>query len=101
MNKKYKVEYLPSAVSDLTNIIKYIKLDSPKNVITLLNRIDKAILSLETFPYAGIIPKDVRLGKLNYRILIIDNYLGFYVVLDDIVEIRRIIFGRRRYEFLL
>ena len=49
----------------------------------------------------GVIPNDLRLKSLNYRMLIIDNYLVFYVVKDCIVEIRRILHGRRKYAFLL
>lgn len=49
----------------------------------------------------GQIPKDNRLQSLKYRILVIDSYLVFYVVKDTIVEIRRILHGKRRYSFLL
>jgi plasmid stabilization system protein ParE len=49
----------------------------------------------------GVTPKDRRLELLGYKILVIGNYLVFYVVRDDVVEIRRIIHGKRNYEFLL
>ena len=49
----------------------------------------------------GVIPKDARLKKLGYRILIIGKYLVFYVVKTNTVQIRRIIHGARQYRFLL
>ncbi|HOE57481.1 MAG TPA: type II toxin-antitoxin system RelE/ParE family toxin, partial [Bacillota bacterium] len=55
----------------------------------------------DQFPFIGVVPKDIRLQGLGYRMLIIENYLVFYVVLDDIVEIRRITSGKRKYDFLL
>lgn len=101
MNKKYRIEYLSIAERDLTEIIEYIKLDSPQSAIDLLDDIDKTISKLEYFSYIGKLPKDSRLQYLNYRILVVSNYLVFYVVTDDIVEIRRILHGKRKYEFLL
>jgi toxin ParE1/3/4 len=100
MDKKYQIEYLPVAMRDLTEIVEYIQLDSPQNASSFLDRIDESISKLEDFPYLGAIPKDVRLQRLGYRMLIVENYLVFYVVIDDIVEIRRIIYGGRKYSFL-
>lgn|GEM_PF-5202073 len=55
---------------------------------------------LADFPHMSVVPKDMRLKSLNYRMLIIDNYLVFYVVRNQIVEIRRILLGKRKYFFL-
>jgi addiction module RelE/StbE family toxin len=100
MEKKYKIEYLPSSAKDLTEIVDYIKIDSPQSALNFLDKIDESISHLEQFPFIGVIPNDIRLQSLGYRILLIDNYLVFYVVFDDIVEIRRIISGKRKYEFV-
>ena len=101
MNKKYYVEYLPVAKEDLFSIVEYIQIDDPSAAQNFLNQIDESISKLETFPYMGSVPKDIRLMHLNYRVLIIGNYLVFYVVLDEIVEIRRILHGKRQFGFLL
>lgn len=101
MNKKYRIEYLPIAEQDLTDIIEYITLDSPQSALKLLDEIDESILKLEYFPYMGINPRDTRLQRLKYRILVISSYLVFYVVKDDYVEIRRILHGKRKYQFIL
>lgn len=100
MVKKYKIEYLPSSAKDLTEIVDYIKIDSPQSALNFLDKIDESISRLEQFPFIGVIPKDIRLQSLGYRMLIIDNYLVFYVVFEEIVEIRRIISGKRKYDFL-
>ncbi len=101
MKKKYRIKYLPVAQRDLIEIIEYIKIDNPGSAIKFLNRLDKSVVKLEDFPFIGQVPKDRRLQGLNYRILLVDSYLVFYVVKDSIVEIRRIIHGKRRYSFLL
>lgn len=101
MEKRYNVEYLPIAAQDLTEIIDYIKTDDPQAALNLLDNIDESISKLELFPHMGTVPKDIRLQSLGYRMLIIQNYLVFYIVFDDVVEIHRIISGKRKYSFLI
>ncbi len=101
MSKKYKIEYLPIAQDDLIDIFDYIRGDNPDAAANFIERIDKALSKLEAFPLLGAVPKDDRLQILGYRMLVIENYLAFYVIKDNIVEIRRIIHGSRRYAFLL
>ena len=101
MEQKFKVEYLPSAANDLTEIVNYIKNDNQPAAINLVSKIDESISHLSLFPYLGVIPKDIRLQSLGYRMLIIENYTVFYVVLKNIVIIHRIISGKRKYSFLL
>jgi toxin ParE1/3/4 len=47
----------------------------------------------------GVTPKDLRLKSLNYKMLVINNYLVFYVIKDGTIEIRRIVHGNRKYSF--
>jgi toxin ParE1/3/4 len=100
MYNKFRIEYLPIADKDLTEIIEYILIDKPNAAIILIDDVDKAISKLAFFPYMGHIPKDQRLIQLNYRMLVVGNYLVFYVVYGGVVEIRRILHGKRRYDFL-
>jgi len=100
MKNEYPIEYLPIAEKDLLEILEYIQNDNPSAALQLLEEIDKVISKLAYFPYMGYIPKDQRLIQLNYRNLIVENYRVFYVVLDEIIEIRRILHGKRKYDFL-
>lgn len=100
MSNKIRIEYLPIAEKDLTEILEYIQIDNPTVAVRMLDDIDKTISKLAYFPYIGLAPKDQRLIQLNYRMLVVENYLVFYVVLDDVVEIRRILHGKRKYNFL-
>jgi len=102
VNKKtYAIQYLQTAQRDLLEIIDYIKLDNPTAAKSFAGKIDEHISNLSHFPKTGKIPNDERLKKLGYRILPIDNYLVFYVIIGQTVQIRRIIHGARRYKFLL
>jgi toxin ParE1/3/4 len=101
MSKKYEVRYLLAAQQDLTDILNYIRQDNPTAAYKFIQEIDKVVSGLEEFPSISVIPKDLRLKSLNYRMLVIDNYLVFYVIKDKIVEIRRIVHGQRKYSFIL
>jgi addiction module RelE/StbE family toxin len=101
MSQKYEIRYLPAAEKDLTNILEYIKKDNSSAALKLINEIDETISRLEEFPNMGVIPKDLRLKSLNYRMLIVGNYLVFYTATNNVVEIRRVLHGKRKYSFLL
>ena len=100
---KYTINYLPSAKKDLDNIISYIPADDPNAALKLLNNINKSISQLKSFPFKGKIPEDDHLKSKDYRMLIVNNYLIFYMVFENNneIEIRRIIHGKRKYKFLL
>ena len=98
---KHRVEYLPIAVADLDDIFIFVADNSPQAAMELIDRIDASIADLESFPEMGLIAKPPRLARKGYRVLIVDDYLVFYVLLDDVVEIRRIVSGKRNYAHLV
>jgi len=101
MEKNYNILYLPIAEDDLHSIIDYILIDDPINALNLLEKFEKPISKLSRFPYMGAIPKDKRLERLNYRILIVESYLIFYVFVNDTIEIRRILSSKRKYGYII
>ena len=101
MSGNYGIRYLRTAEKDLDEIFEYIGKDRPSAALSLLEKFDKSISQLASNPLIGVVPKDERLTKLGYRMLVIDNYLVFYVVKSKTVQIRRIIHGARHYSFLL
>lgn len=98
---KHRVEYLPIAVADLDDIFIFVADNSPQTAMELIDRIDASFAGLESFPEMGLIAKPPRLARKGYRVLIVDDYLVFYVLLDDIVEIRRIVSGKRNCAHLV
>ena len=98
--KRRPVVYLPSAQRDLLEARDYIRKDSPASADAWLARIDAALARLGEFPKSGSVPKDPRLARLGYRVVVIGEHLAFYVVRPAAVEARRVVHGRRRYSFL-
>ncbi|MBE9546039.1 MAG: type II toxin-antitoxin system RelE/ParE family toxin [Proteobacteria bacterium] len=101
MSNPYEILYLSTAEKDILDIFEYIKKDNPSAAVSQLEKFDKSISQLAINPLLGVVPRDERLKKLGYRMLIVDKYLVFYVVKTETIQIRRIIHGARLYSFLL
>jgi addiction module RelE/StbE family toxin len=101
MSGPYKIRYLSTAQTDLDEIFDYIVRDNPSAAISMLEKFDRSISQLADNPEIGVVPKDDRLDKLGYRMLIVEKYLVLYVLKANTVQIRRIIHGARKYGFLL
>jgi addiction module RelE/StbE family toxin len=97
----FPIRYLATAENDLVEIFDYIVKDRPTAATSLLESFDKTIAKLAYNPELGVTPKDDRLKNLGYRVLIVQKYLVFYVVKGRTIQIRRVLHGARRYEFLL
>lgn len=100
MSPLLTIRYLSTAQRDLVEIFEYIKQDRPEAASGLLDKFEQSIGNLAANPELGRIPKDERLKRLGYRMLVVDKYLVFYVLKPKTVQIRRVIHGARRYDFL-
>lgn len=80
---------------DVEEIFEYIASDALETAVELLDKFDASILHFESFLEMGTVAKNRRLANKGYRLLVIEGYLVFYVVLGDKVEIRRIVSGKK------
>lgn len=98
---KHSILIFPSAKQDLQDIADYVNDLSPDTALKLYDEIVEGISSLSQMPGRCPLMKNPVLRAKGYRVLIVHNYLVFYVMSGNRVEIRRILYGRRQYEFLL
>lgn len=91
----YKLVYTPTFDRDLSRILDYIlfKLRNPIAADSFLCELEKAVQSVAeyptaTAPYPSKYPRPLPYYRLNVK-----NYAAFYVVYDDIVEFRRLLYG--------
>lgn len=77
---KYKVMINPRAMRELDNIYGYIANEklAPENAKGQIDRIKKAVLSLDTFPQSHQERNEGRYAGKNYRQLMIDNYIAIF-----------------------
>lgn len=101
MPARYTIRYLSIAQKDLTDIVDYIARDSAKAAAEFIGDVEGRTQMLTRHPRLGVVPKDPVLQSKGYRMLVVGNYLVFYVILGKRIEIRRVLHSKRSYSFLL
>ena len=100
LNKKYRLRYLPLFYEDLDEKVTHIleKLKNPKAANDLLDKVEAAIM--ERLPVAEAFEAyhSVRERRYAYYRIYVDNYIIYYVVIDDklndlVMEVRRFLYN--------
>ncbi len=101
--KKYSLRYLPIAQQDLSEIIDYIQnnLQNPIAAENTLSKIEKAIIERLESPESFAVWQSNKKRDYPYRRINVGNYSVWYVVIDDVMEVRRILYSRRNEENLI
>ncbi len=104
-SRVYTLEYLPSARKDMIEIIDYInkKLNNPTAAERLAVEFIESAEKLLNFPYSNPVYMPIRPLNLEYRKLLIKNYIMFYWVNVEkkLITISRIIYCKRNHKSLL
>ena len=98
---QYKVTIFPTAQNDLREIVDYLNTPSCDIAIRYYDLFIEKVASLTTMPERCPLARDTQLRLRGYRMLLIENYIVFYVINGTTIEIRRILYARRQYEGLL
>ena len=101
--KTYTLRYLPLAEQDLAEIIDYIQnnLQNPIAAENTLTRIEEAILKRLEEPESFAVWPSKKTRSYPYRRINVGNFTVWYVVIDDVMEVRRILYSRRNEENLI
>jgi len=97
MDKKFKLSYLPLFEQDLVAVRNYIanNLQNPSAALRLVEETEKAIrLRLEN-PLAFEPYRSNRDRKYPYYRIYVSNYTVYYVVIGNVMEVRRFIYSKR------
>jgi toxin ParE1/3/4 len=98
---KYKVLIYPTAESDLYDIKDYFEHILKVSPNDLFQKFYDAVDHLELNPFMYPLVKDSYLKQIGYHTIPIDNFLLFYIIEDEEVQIHRFIYGKRNYSHLL
>ena len=97
MSDKYKLRFLPLFEQDLNDAVDYIqnKLKNPAAADRLVNEVQTAIHRRRE--YAGSFEPfySQKERKYPYYRIYVKNYIIFYVLIDDVMEVRRLLYNRR------
>ena len=96
-NKKYRLRVLPLFEQDLNGILDYIavQLGNPIAAESLLNAVEKAVYERLSCAEAFEPFHSAKEREHPYYRISVKNYTVFYVVIDDVMELRRILYSRR------
>lgn len=102
-NKKYEIKYLPTFISQFNDILYYITYEL-KNKIAAENFYNEVVKQIELrreAPESYEVFKILKKGKIKYYKINVKKYTIFYVVKDNIMEIRRIYYSQRNFDNLI
>ncbi len=97
MNRKYTLSYLPMFEEDMAAARDYIAftLKNPLAALRLIENTERAVLKrldnpLGYEPYRSKIDRQQPYYRIHIR-----NFTVFYVVIGDVMEVRRFIYSKR------
>ena len=102
-NKKYEIIYLPTFISQFNNILYYITYEL-KNKIAADNFYNEVVKQIEirsNAPESYEVFKTIKNERVKYYKINVKNYTIFYVVKDNVMEIRRIYYSQRNFDNLI
>jgi len=94
---EYTIRLLRAAEDDLSEIVNYIAADRLSAADALATKIEKNLNLLSKNPQLGRIPNEEELMRLDYRYLVVQNYLIFYTLEEQDIYVHRILHGARDY----
>lgn len=89
MESEWKLKLTPLARTDLEEIYQYISicLDAPQAADRLMTAFEKSFEQLQTHPFSFPRADDESLRKKGYRKLIVENYVGAYLLNEQTKEV--------------
>ena len=97
VNSKYAVRYLPVFVRDLDNAVDYIQyqLNNPTAAADFIDEVEAAIQKRSMCPKAFEPYRSAKERRYPYYRIYVKNYIIFYIVIDDIMEVHRLLYHSR------
>lgn len=97
MDDKYELRYLPIFYEDLSEAVDYIsnELNNHDASLKLIDLTEKAILNRLDNPLMFQPFNSEKKRKNPYYRININNFSVFYVVIDNVMEVRRFLYSRR------
>lgn len=98
-----KINFTPNALEDMCEIKLYItnELCSEQSAQKVIDKIANRIEQLSVFPESVSLLSSIVKIEAPYRFLVCSNYIAFYKIDGDEVNIIRVLYGRRNFMQIL
>ena len=103
MAKSFKLFYSPIFYADLDKITDYIlyELKNESAAMALIKDAEVAIKQRLANPLQAAVYPSLDEREHLYRRIIVGSFLIFYVIIDDTMVVRRMLYGRRDLDRIL
>ena len=101
--EKFDLKIFPLAQADLESIFDYISvaLCNPAAALKQIDDFEKAFDNLKIFPKSCPHIDNEYVKDKTLRKLVVNNYIAFYRIRENEIQIIRVLYGMRDYENLL
>ena len=102
-NNKYQLKIFPLARLDMEQIFEHISVElcNPTAAIDQINDFEKAFENVCAFPESCPYINNEYVKDKSLRKLIVNNYIAFYRIRNDEIQVVRVLYGMRNYESFL
>mgnify|MGYP000894740367 FL=1 len=100
---RFLLKFIPRFELDLNEILDYItfKLHDQESALKLVDKIEKAILARLECPLSFERFQSNRRRKHPYYRIYVDNFVVYYVVIENVMEVRRVLYKSRNAEKII
>lgn len=102
-NNKFQLNIFPLAQLDMEQIFDYIavELHNFTAAISLINDFEKAFENVCIFPESSPLICNEYVKDRSLRKLVVNNYIAFYRIRNNEIQVVRVLYGMRNYETFL
>ena len=103
MASKYQLNIFPMAQADMEQIFQYIALElcNPTAALGQINDFERALDNVCAFPESCPYIRNEYVKDKTLRKLVVNNYIVFYRVKNEEIQVVRVLYGMRNYEAFL
>ena len=103
MANRYRLNIFPLAQKDLESIFSYIaeKLHNVSAAIKLIDAFENAFDNVCAYPESCPLVKNEYVKDKTLRKLIVNNYIAFFSVKEEKIQVVRVLYGMRNYQDIL
>ena len=96
-DRRYQLRFLPLFEDDLDKIVDYMvtRLENPCAASRFIDAVEQSVLERTACAEAFEQYHSSKERQYPYYRIYVQQYIIFYVVIDDVMEVRRIIHNRR------
>ncbi len=103
MASNYRLKLFPLAQADMESIFAYLaeELKNPTAAVRQIDDFERGFQTVCDFPESCPLVDNEYIKDKTLRKLIVNNYIAFFRIKDEEIQVVRVLYGMRNYQDLL